>query len=393
MEQEPELPLAGIRIADFSWVLAGPHCTKWLGAMGAEVIKIESHFRPDRFRNVAPFIGGVEAMDSSVAFNMLNYSKKDCTINLGTSEGRRLAQEVVRQSHVVIENFSAGVAERLGLGYAELSRDHPDLVMVSSSGVGRTGADAGMRAFGKSIHSFAGQTYLTRYPHTAPRGIGGTWTDPVTGTTACLAILAGLESAERTGEGVHYDLSMTESTIALLVEPYLDILATGEEPEPMGNSHPTAAIHDTFKSADNQWVAVAAHDDTEMRSLRQLLGCSQDATCEAVEQELRRWISGASRADALEALEAAGVCATPVLRFDELPASAQYLDRNLAVELDNRGIGAYKALKLPWQQYPAPNYVYTSAPKLGEHNAYVFEKILGLTGARLDELSGSEVLM
>src|SRR5688572_29083971 len=96
------LPLEGVRIADFSWVLAGPHCTKWLGALGAEVIKVESHYRPDRYRAVAPFIGGQQSVDSSAVWNMLNYSKRDCTINLGTAEGRALARQLVAGSDVII---------------------------------------------------------------------------------------------------------------------------------------------------------------------------------------------------------------------------------------------------------------------------------------------------
>jgi len=219
-----ELPLEGIRIADFSWVLAGPHCTKWLGALGAEVIKVESHYRPDRFRAVSPFVDNQASINSSVAFNMLNYSKRDCTINLGTDEGQRLAQQLANSSDVVIENFSTGVAERLGLDYDDLSRTNPALVMVSCSGLGRTGPDAKMRAFGKSIHAFTGHTHLTGWPGTPPRGIGGTWTDPVTGVTAVLAILAGLAHARRTGRGVYIELSMAEATMALMAEPFLEVL-------------------------------------------------------------------------------------------------------------------------------------------------------------------------
>ena len=399
------LPLDGIRVADFSWVLAGPHCTKWLAAMGAEVIKVESHFRPDRFRNVPPFIGRRESIDGSVAFNMLNYSKKDCTINLTSQEGRELARRLVRESDVMIENFSTGVVERLGLGYEELSRENPRLVMVSASGVGRTGPDAKMRAFGKSIHSFAGQTYLTRWPHTPPRGVGGTWTDPVTGVTAALAILAGLESAERTGRGMLFDLSMTEATIALLVEPFLEFLATGHEPEPAGNAGPLGSIHDTYRTRDTEWVAVATHSAAELDALGRLLsqrdflcastGGSDDGMPDvaSVDGALRAFALEYARDEAVDLLTGAGVCAAPVLAFQDLPVSQQFRKRNLTVQLENEGVGSYMALRLPWQQYPQPNYQYWSAPKIGEHNRYVFGEILQLSPIEIERLTSDQVLM
>ncbi|MGE3077267.1 MAG: CaiB/BaiF CoA transferase family protein [Dehalococcoidia bacterium] len=389
-----ELPLSGIRIADFSWVLAGPHCTKWLGAMGAEVIKVESHFRPDRFRGVAPFIGDTESIDSSIAWNMLNYSKKDCTINLGTAKGQELAQDLVERSDVVIENFSAGVAERLGLDYSVLSKRNPKLVMVSSSGVGRTGPDAGMRAFGKSIHAFAGQTYLTRWPHTPPRGVGGTWTDPITGVTSALAILAALEFVATGGDGVHLDLSMAEATMALLAEPFLEFLNDSHEAEPTGNYDPSLLIHDSFQTLDGGWVAIAAHSEREESGLRQLLQDHQcPATREELEASLRRFCGTINRDTILAELERLGVCAVPVFSFDELESSPQYVSRSLAQRLVNDGVGAYTAMKLPWTQSPSTPFVYTPAPKLGEDNRYVLESILDLSEDIVEDLLQSDAMM
>lgn len=398
------LPLQGIRIADFSWVLAGPHCTKWLAALGAEVIKVESHYRPDRFRAVAPFINNSESIDSSVAWNMLNYSKRDCTLNLGTPDGRRLARELVVTSDVIIENFSTGVAERLGLDYDKLSVDNPKLVMISSSGLGRTGPDTNMRAFGKSIHGFAGHTWLSGWPDTPPRGIGGTWTDPVTGVTAALAILAGIAYARRTGHGLHFDLSMAESTIALMAEPFLSFLATGEAPEAAGNLVPDAAPHNTYRCATGGWIAVAVHDDQEWAALCSATGlpsaCSALVGVEArlehrheIDASLDRWCQGIARDDAVRDLRAAGVCCTAVRAFDELLTDPHFQARELMTALTAEGIGPYHIVKLPWRQSPSVPVRYQPSPKLGQDNDYVFTEILKLSPSDVQVLTEANVLV
>jgi benzylsuccinate CoA-transferase BbsF subunit len=399
-----ELPLAGVRIADFSWVLAGPHCTKWLGALGAEVIKVESHYRPDRFRAVAPFVDNIPSVDSSVAFNMLNYSKRDCTINLGSEDGQRLAQQLVSSSHVIIENFSAGVAERLGLDYHELSRTNPALVMVSGSGLGRTGPDAQMRAFGKSIHAFAGHTRLTGWPGTPPRGIGGTWTDPVTGVTAVLAILAGLAYARRTGHGLYVELSMAEATMALMAEPFLEYLTSGVEPQPVGNHSTTCVPHNTYRCQDGTWVAITAHDAAEWRSLCRVAAPLSDlAVLETVEMRLPRrdaidaaldaWCARQRRDEAVTALNGAGVCCAPVLGFDEMLADDHFRARELMMPLFNEGVGSYHIVKLPWQAVPPMDMRYTPTPRLGADNDYVFRQVLGLASEQITELTEANVLL
>ena len=398
------LPLEGVRIADFSWVLAGPHCTKWLGALGAEVIKVESHHRPDRFRAVAPFIGDQQSVDTSVAWNMLNYSKRDCTINLGTAEGRALARQLVASSDVVIENYATGVAERLGLSYAELSAARPSLVMVSSSGLGRTGPDTAMRAFGKSIHGFSGHTYLTGWPGTPPRGIGGTWTDPLTGVTAALAILAGLAYARRTGRGLHFDLSMAEATVALLAEPFLQYLATGVEPQPVGNLSPSCVPHNTYRCSDGDWLAIAAHDPGEWRALCNVMampaalaaledGATRAAQREAIDAAIDAWCAARPRDEAVARLQTAGVCCVPVQTYQDVLADEHFAARGLIDELVNEGYGAYHIVKLPWRQEPDSSARYWPAPKLGQDNEYVFTEILKLAPDEIARLSGRDVLI
>lgn len=381
------LPLAGVRIADFSWVIAGPRCTAWLGALGAEVIKVESHNRPDRSRASTPYLGGAPSMDSSASFTMLNHSKRGCTINLGTREGRELAQRLAAECDVAIENFSTGAARKLGLVYEDLAEKHPALVMVSCSGLGRTGPDAGMRAFGKSIHAFSGLTYLTSWPGTPPRGPGTTWTDPLVGLTAVAAILAGLARVRRTGEGAYFDLSMAETTIALMCEAFLQVEA-GIPVAPAGNASDEYRIHDTYRCADGHWVAITAHTGAEERALRHETGApagEQPPGCpgDAGDGNLRRWCLERPAAEVLQRLGRAGVCGASVRSFRELlyPAEGEEGLRYRTVSVD--GVGAYPVIELPWRQEPEQGYVYTPAPRLGEDTDAVLRDVFGLDASAI----------
>lgn len=390
------LPLAGVRVADFSWVIAGPRCTEWLAAMGAEVIKVESHYRPDRTRGSAPFLNGVQSMDGSAAFNMLNYSKKGCTVNLGSAEGREVAHRLIAASDIVIENFSRDAAAKMGLEYRQLATENPALVMISCSGLGRTGPDADAKAFGKSIHAFAGHTYLTGWPGTPPRGIGTNWTDPLMGAIAALAAVTGVMHARATGEGVFFDLSMAESTIALMAEAFLVTLNGGEEPAPRGNASDSATVRDIFTCRDGEGIAVAAHDEREVAALFTLLGdalLTSDAPRKQVEA-VANWCAGRSRDDALSALWEAEVCAAPLRGLSEIVDDAHYIRRDAMVTLHRADLGVdFVAPRLPWVQHPQEDFVYTPAPTLGQDNRYVFQELLGLTEAEIAELTDVSAIL
>ena len=395
------LPLSGIRIADFSWVIAGPRCTEWLGAMGAEVIKVESRLRPDRLRSSEPFIDGAASLETSVSFNMLNYSKKSCTINLAAPQGRSLARQLIASCDVVIENFSSDAARKMGLTYEQLREANPALIVVSCSGLGRTGPSAEMRAFGKSIHAFSGLTLLTGWPGTPPRGVGTTWTDPLMGSVAVLAILAGIAHVRRTGEGVYFDLSMAETTMAVMAEAFLadDELSPG--PQPRGNEDPETSLHDTYMCADGQWIAVTPHGEPERSSLYEVIRRATEVPAPArpgkddsigLDHDVRAWCAERPAEECLTVLAAATVCAAPVLSFDALRSDPHVVQRALMARLERPGGGEFIAPKLPWVQTPDPGFRYTPHGAFGQDNDYVFREILGLSTQDIAALTRNSVL-
>ncbi|MEJ1974746.1 MAG: CoA transferase [Acetobacteraceae bacterium] len=199
--------LAGIRVVDFSWVLAGPMATKMLAGMGAEVIKIESGARPEHVQRY-PWSA------------VVNAGKLSCTINLGQPEGPALIRRLIGMSDMVVENFSAGVLAKYGLDYAALRDVRPDLIFVSASGTGRAGPQRNALAYGTLLQAYSGRAGMiaTPNPRLEAMGILPAWTDPITALWESCAMLAAIRHRRRTGEGAFIDLSMLESTVALLPE-------------------------------------------------------------------------------------------------------------------------------------------------------------------------------
>jgi crotonobetainyl-CoA:carnitine CoA-transferase CaiB-like acyl-CoA transferase len=391
------LPLEGMRIADFSWVIAGPHSTQWMAALGAEVIKVESPNRPDPTRADRPSLQ--DSSEGSPHYLALNYSKMNCSLNLATPDGRALARRLAVASDIVVENYSTGAAERMGLDFNELSKEKPSLIMLSSSGLGRTGPDAAMRAYGTPIHSHSGHTYLSGWPGTPPRGQGVSWTDPITGEVASLAMLAALAYARRTGRGLQFDLSMIEITIALMFEPFLDHFE-GAEPVPVGNRTSTCAPHNTFR-CDDGWVAITAHTDaewtrladlTDQSHLRGLSLAERVARTDELDEALDDWCEFRTRLDVVTLLDEARVCAATVTELLDVAKLDQFQARGMLMDLESPGLGRYKVFKLPWVSDHHSEFRYFPAPKLGEHTDEKLRDVLGLSSEEISELKANHAI-
>ncbi|MFQ6031170.1 MAG: CaiB/BaiF CoA transferase family protein, partial [Dehalococcoidia bacterium] len=256
------LPLEGVRITDFSWQIAGPTCTRYLGAMGAEVIRVESNRRPDPYR---------ERTISA----LINQSKKSVTLNLAHPNGIALARRLISISDVVIENFAPGVIERLGLGYAELRKLKPEIIMLSSAGLGHSGPDYQQVAYGTLIQCFTGWSAVQGYPGGEP-DIGGIWTDPVVGMLEVFLINAALHRCWESGEGQYIDLSMAEATTMLLPEIILDYAMNGRVQPPQGNRHASQAPQGNYPCrGEDQWIGIAVGSEEQWQALCRTIDCAQ----------------------------------------------------------------------------------------------------------------------
>src|SRR6516225_9119139 len=215
------MPLSGIRVLDFSWVIAGPTATRYLAAMGAEVIKIEAPGRGDPGR-------------ASELHTVLGQAKRSVVLNLKNEEAVAIARALAAKSDVLIENFATGVMERLGLGADTLRALNPELIYVSASGLGRTGPEAQAVAYGTLLQCYAGFAGLNRHPDVSPR-VGFAWLDPMCGQMLAFIVAAGLWHRRQTGGAARIDFSMIEAMLWTMAEP---LLATqlGTPPQPQGNN-------------------------------------------------------------------------------------------------------------------------------------------------------------
>ncbi len=406
-ESEERLPLTGVTVADFSWVLAGPRCTSWLGAMGARVIKIEGPRRPDQYRSVAVFEPGREGIDGSGAFHHLNHTKLGCAIDFTHPRGLELARQIVAISDVVVENFSYGVMDRVGLGYEELRKLKPEIIMVSSSAMGKTGPDKHHVAYGSLIHAFAGLNSVTGYEGESSGSLGGTYADPLTGTTMVLAILAALWRRRRTGRGQLIDLSMVEATMMQLPEFVLDYTANGRVAAPQGNSLGVAAPHDCYPClGDHAWVAISVQSQEEWEAFSTALGnpdwCrdprfadqpSRFRHREALDHHVAEWTRGFTTSQVTEHLQAAGVAAGPSYSAAQMHADPHLQARGFFVEVDHPVVGKKPIMGLPWRMEPGPSARYWAAPTLGQHTDLVLRDILKLDDAEIAALRQEGVVL
>jgi benzylsuccinate CoA-transferase BbsF subunit len=388
--------LEGVRVVDFSWVVAGPFCTKLLGLMGAEVIKIESATRP-QFKNRSGW------------FSVINNSKKSCTINLSTDRGKALVKRLIAVSDVVVENFSTGVMDRLGLGYDALKAIKKDLIYVSSSGVGRTGPAKDYPAYGALLHGWSGWTSLFGEPNPRMEGMGisPSWIDPLTGSWEALIIQAALLQRSRTGEGLSVDLSMLESGIAMMGDVFLGVAVTGRLPaagQSSGYSH--AVPHGVYPcKEEDTWIAISVECQSEWEGLCRVLGgpswCHEEGLLtlagrqhnrEQIDRRLAAWTSQVPVQELFHRLQSAGVPAGPCYNLQQVVEDPHMESRGLFRRLPLRDGRTLITPGIPWRDETDWKGTLFEAPALGEHNEQVLRGVLGMPEEEYEGLRRDGIL-
>src|SRR5262249_9813886 len=323
------LPLEGIRVADFGWILAVPHATAWLGVMGAEVIKIESMQRLDLIRLLSQLPDRPIDLDGSAYFNSLNFGKKSITLNLSHPRGVALAKDIVRQSDIVTENFTVGNMKKWGLSYDDLCQIKPDLIMLSGTPLGQFGCESHCVGWGPHTQAYAGMCHLTGYPDGAPSGLGGTWPDFMIGVVMAYAVLSALHYRRRTGQGQYIDLAMAEVVMSMLPEGFADYNMNGRDRGRRGNRDDLMVPHNVYRCAGNdRWAAIAVNSEDEWRALCETLEhrewlvdprfqdrASRKANEDALDPLLERWTGPPSPAPAIDAPHGAGVAGRPGIPY------------------------------------------------------------------------------
>ena len=401
------LPLEGIRVLDLTWWIAGPVATMQMAMMGAEVIRLESRARPDSMRLSTPFAEAEPGVNRSGRWNSHNFAKRSAALNLSKPEGAELAKRLVAISDVVFENFSAGVLDRMGLGYDTLKAINPRIILCSVSVVGKDGPKKGYIGFGGGAMAYSGIGSITGHKGGPPGTIPFALADYNTAWHAEFAMLAALHERERTGVGRRMEISMVEAQASELPEAFIDASLNGRIATGKGNDHPFIAPHGYYPcSGTDRWIAISAADDAQWRGLCGVLdgpacrlgGDSRFADGWGRHQhrdELDGLIAAETRhhaAFALEArLQAAGVPAGVALTPPDVYADPQLRAREMFVSPVHAEVGPSPMVGMPWKISDAPPKMAPS-PLLGEDTAYVYGELLGMSHAEIEVLQASGVI-
>jgi formyl-CoA transferase len=389
-------PLDGTLVIDFSRVLAGPVCTQLLADLGARVIKIENPAGGDDMRHVShATIGGLSA-----AFLAFNRGKRSIVLDLSRTEAREVALDLVRHADVVVENFSTGVMERLGLGYETLSALNPRLVYCSISAYGRTGALARRSGYDPVVQAESGLMSLNGFAEGPPVRMGPPVVDISSGMMACNAVLAGLLARQHTGLGQHVETALfdTASTIGAMFG--MAHLIDGSTPTRFGHAPPGASPVGLFQAEDAPFYLTCVNDRLYRRLVAEVLdrpdladdprfatNRDRSANREALHAELDRIFSARSRADWIARLQAANVPAGPVRTIAEAYASPEMAARGIVSEIPHAETGSVPNIAPPFRFSRTPTVDPVVAPALGQHTKEVLAELLAYDDARLTALA------
>jgi crotonobetainyl-CoA:carnitine CoA-transferase CaiB-like acyl-CoA transferase len=388
-------PLTGLKVVDLTHVMAGPTCTLMLADMGAEVIKIEKIPAGDDTRYmVPPKIG-----DEAASFLMMNRNKKGIALDLKTPGGAKVLRRLIASADVLVENFGPDVMDRLGFGYAEISKAHPALIYCSLSGFGRTGPYKHRRGFDLVAQAMTGiMSFTGERPDGPPVKCGAPLSDITAGIIAALGILAAYTHRLKTGQGQWVETSLFE---AALVQTYWQAaiaLATGLAPKAMGSAHPLNAPYQAFKASDKWIVVGGANQKNWLRTLevlgatnlaqdpRFVTGGDRMANLKELEALLSERFATRPAEYWLNALEEVGVPCGPVNDMLQALSDPQTIAREMVVEVDHSSLGRVKTIGLPIKFSETPGKVRSGAPRYGEHTAAV----LRAHGFEDDEIAALE---
>lgn len=402
-QADPGLPFEGLKVADFSWVGVGPISAKYLADHGADVVRIESATRADNLRTAGPYTDDVAGWNRSQFFGEFNTSKRSLTLDLKHPRAGEVARRLLGWADVVLESFTPGAADRLGIGYAAARAANPSVVMVSTCLMGQTGPVASMAGYGYHAAAVAGFFELTGYPDRPPVGPWNAYTDTVAPRFLTATLLAALDRRRRTGEGCHVDLGQMEAALHFLAPELLAHQATAQRFARNGNRARHAAPQGVYPCAgDDEWLAIAVDSDAQWRALRRVLGdpdwaadpaletvAGRLAAHDALDAGLAAWTRSRDPREAMETLLAAGVPAGHVQRSSDLLRDPQYLHRRFHRWHEHPEMGRVPCSGHQFRIDGYDNGPRSAAPLIGGESFEVLSEALGFTPEQVAELMAS----
>jgi crotonobetainyl-CoA:carnitine CoA-transferase CaiB-like acyl-CoA transferase len=398
-----------LRVLDISMGWAGPLVGQMFAEMGAEVIKVEDTHHFDWWRgslSMAP--PEMKPIERAAVFNTANRGKRGVTLDLASARGIEILKRLIEVSDILVENFSPGVMDRLGLSYEAVSAINPRLIMISMPSFGSDGPECNARGYGNTVEAMAGVTGLTGYHdgdgqrYTLSNALG----DPVGGLHGVFALMVALRERERIGRGQLIELAQVESLIPFVAEAMLEYQFTGKVPAPRGNRHREHAPHGIYRCAgDDNWIALACESDEQWRRLASALGvghladdkrfasaADRKSNEETLDAELSRVLAPLSADDCVARIREAGVLAAPVNSAPAVMADPQIQGREYFVAIDRAVVGTHLYPGAVARIPESPLRADAPAPLLGEHNRQVFAELLAMTDDEISELERGGVI-
>jgi crotonobetainyl-CoA:carnitine CoA-transferase CaiB-like acyl-CoA transferase len=411
------LPLAGLRVIDWSLYWAGPYLGMMLHDLGAEVIKVESPANFDPMRTVIDvnrYVGEKarpmtpqERQNVNQHFNEWNRGKLSLAVDLADERGRQVILKLAAKSDIFIENHRPGAKAKLGIDYEDVKAVRPDVIYVSISGFGQTPPERDAMALGAPVELPSGLFWLNGYrDDERPAKTGFSYGDPAGALAALSATLLAVLARRRGGEGRFIDVAMRDALSFGIGAAFVDRSMNGAERARRGNRHPVFAPQGVYRCAgDDEWVAISVRDDADWAGLGRALGSPEwhaDASLETAEgrrarhddidDRIEEWTSGRGPREAERALQEAGVPAAAALDFRQLWHDPQLNARGAFQEVEHPAFGVEVRATSQWGRGKLPQPIDMPAPCFGQHNREVLTQFLGMAAKEVDELERAGVL-
>ena len=404
---EGPLLLEGIRVCDFTWIVAGPQATRILADLGVEVIKVENESYLDSMRLGLQLNPSSPSINGSGFHSNFNRNKLGITANVHHPDGLEVVERLISKSDIVIENFSAGAFARMGFSYERLRELKPDIIYVSMSGFGHIGRDSAYVTWGPTAQAVSGATYMSGLPDQPPAGWGFSYLDHTAGYYGAVAMLMALYHRQRTGEGQHVDMSQVETGMVLGGVPMLDYQVNGRHFERIGNRSPDTALapHNMYRCAadgddDDRWIAIVCESEAQWRTLCDVLSLrhlvddprfatngarveAQDSLDAAIEEQTRRW----NQRELMYTLQTRAVPAGAAQNIaDKMERDPQLRARGFYQTAPHSELGAHRFEGFPARFSCARWRMERGAPAYGEDTVPVLTELLGFSAEEVTRM-------
>jgi crotonobetainyl-CoA:carnitine CoA-transferase CaiB-like acyl-CoA transferase len=396
-----------IKIVSFSWAMVGPLTMKYFADYGATVIRVETNKRTCLNRTSPPFKDGKPGINRSGYFNHFSANMLSMALNMAHPLALGVAKRLITQADVVMENFTPGVIEKWGLGYEELKKVKPDIIMLRQSGFGSLSLYAHLPAFGMILAAIAGIPNFIGWPDREPLPVGvGAYTDCISPRFAAAALIAALDYRNKTGKGQLLDLSQFETALYFILPAILEYVTIGREPLRRGNACSHAVPHGVYPcKGDDRWCTIAVYNNEQWSQLCKVIDkpeyienprfstlSNRKRNEREIDKLISEWTITFTAAEVMTRMQAAGVPAGVVKDAADIYSDPQLRGRNFFWPMNHKEIGSFTHLGTSIKLSETPAQAYNPSPCLGEHSEYVCTKILGMSDEEFVQLVHAGVI-